>query len=76
MKAGRLPRGDAIMFTVFVHGNFEMNMLIRLLVGSGLFAFGYYLGREVTRTERIREDLQNAKTRRVRNTGDSPHGAD
>ncbi|MGB5541255.1 MAG: hypothetical protein WBO37_14300 [Gammaproteobacteria bacterium] len=53
-----------------------MNMLIRLLVGSGLFAFGYYLGREVTRTERIREDLQNAKTRRVRNTGDSPHGAD
>ena len=53
-----------------------MKLVIRMLVGTGLFVFGYYLGREVTRTERIREELQNPKTRRVQTKYDSPVGAD
>ncbi len=36
-------------------------MLLRLLVGTGLFAFGYYLGKQVGMTEPIREEL--ARTR-------------
>lgn len=35
-----------------------MNILVRLLVGTGLFVFGYYLGREVTRGEFIRKGLE------------------
>jgi hypothetical protein len=47
-----------------------------MLVGTGLFVFGYYLGREVTRTERIREELQNSPARRMQNRVDSPVDAD
>ncbi|MDX1696911.1 MAG: hypothetical protein R3308_01420 [Thiohalobacterales bacterium] len=36
-----------------------MNIVVRLLVGTGLFVFGYYLGREVTRGEFIRKGLEN-----------------
>jgi hypothetical protein len=36
-------------------------MIGRLLVGAGLFALGYYLGREVTRFEPAREELRNAR---------------
>ena len=35
-----------------------MNIVVRLLVGTGLFVFGYYLGREVTRGEFIRKGLE------------------
>ena len=32
-------------------------MLIRLIAGVGLFAFGYYLGKQVGRMEPIRDEL-------------------
>lgn len=36
-------------------------MLGRLVVGVGLFALGYYLGREIGRTEPIRDELKRAR---------------
>jgi hypothetical protein len=36
-------------------------MLIRLIVGAGLFAFGYYLGKQVGMTEPLRADLARAR---------------
>jgi hypothetical protein len=36
-------------------------MLARLLTGFGLFMFGYYVGREIGRTQHIREELQQAR---------------
>jgi hypothetical protein len=36
-------------------------MLTRLVAGFGLFALGYYLGKEVGRTEPIREELDAAR---------------
>jgi len=41
-------------------------MLLRLLTAACVFGFGYYLGKEVGRTEPIREDL--AKARKERET--------
>ena len=35
-----------------------MNIAIRVLIGAGAFVFGYYLGREVTRGEFIRKELE------------------
>ena len=35
-----------------------MNIVVRLLVGTGIFVFGYYLGREVSRGEFIRKQLE------------------
>ncbi|MEA3292094.1 MAG: hypothetical protein U9Q71_07325 [Pseudomonadota bacterium] len=48
-------------------------MLLRLIMGTGLIAFGYYMGREVGRTEPIREELK-----RVRENGEieAPHEKD
>jgi len=43
-----------------------MNILVRVLLGAGLFAFGYYLGREVTRGEQISEQLKGSASTRVR----------
>ena len=43
-----------------------MNIVVRILLGAGLFAFGYYLGREVTRGEVISEQLKGSASRRVR----------
>ena len=40
-----------------------MHILVRVLVGTGLFVFGYYLGREVTRGEFIRKGLEGNDTR-------------
>jgi hypothetical protein len=37
-----------------------MNIVVRMLVGVGIFAFGYYLGREVTRGEFINRQLGNS----------------
>lgn len=37
-------------------------MWLRLLVGAGLFALGYYLGKEVERTRPVREELDRART--------------
>ena len=36
-------------------------MLLRLITGVGLFALGYYLGREVGRMAPVREELQRAR---------------
>jgi len=36
-------------------------MLMRLIVGAGLFAFGYYLGKQVGMTEPLRADLARAR---------------
>ena len=41
-------------------------MLLRVILGAGLFAFGYYLGREVGRHEPIREELEQARKHRER----------
>lgn len=36
-------------------------MLTRIVAGIGLFALGYYLGKEVARTEPLREELDAAR---------------
>ena len=36
-------------------------MLTRLLIGAGLFAVGYLLGKEVGRMDPVREELQRAR---------------
>ena len=38
-------------------------MLARLIAGAGLFVIGYYLGKEIGRTEPIREELRRARER-------------
>jgi hypothetical protein len=43
-----------------------MNMVLRVLLGAGLFAFGYYLGREVGRGAAIGEQLKSTASTRVR----------
>ena len=35
-------------------------MFVRLIAGAGLFALGYYLGKQIGRMEPIREDLERA----------------
>ncbi len=37
-------------------------MVLRILVGAGLLALGYYVGREIGRTESVREELRKART--------------
>lgn len=32
-------------------------MIVRFLIGAGLFAFGYFIGREIGRAESIRDQL-------------------
>jgi hypothetical protein len=41
-----------------------MSTIIRILIGIGLFTFGYHLGREVGRLEPIRDELSRSRTRR------------
>jgi len=36
-------------------------MLLRLITGVGLFAFGYYIGKQVGLAEPIREELARAR---------------
>ena len=38
-----------------------MAALIRLLMGVGLFALGYYVGREIGRLESIREEMRRLR---------------
>ncbi len=38
-------------------------MILRLLVTTGVFAFGYYLGREVGRQTPVRRELDAARSR-------------
>lgn len=41
-----------------------MSTIFRILIGIGLFAFGYRIGREVGRMEPIREELSRVRRRR------------
>ena len=36
-------------------------MITRVLVGAGLLAIGYYVGREIGRTEHIRKELEESR---------------
>lgn len=45
-----------------------MNIIVRIVVGAGLFVFGYYLGREVSRTELTHGQLEDSGSRRVQKT--------
>ena len=36
-------------------------MIFRLLFSASLFALGYYIGKEIGRTEPIRKDLEKAR---------------
>ncbi len=42
-----------------------MTSVVRLVMGIGLFALGYYIGREIGRLESLREEM-----RRLRETVD------
>ncbi len=42
-----------------------MATVLRMLIGVGLFAMGYYIGREIGRLESLREEM-----RRLRETVD------
>ena len=35
-----------------------MQIAVRVLIGAGIFLFGYYLGREVSRGELIRKQFE------------------
>jgi hypothetical protein len=41
-------------------------MIFRILAGAAMAALGYYVGREVGRTETIREELERARARQGR----------
>ena len=38
-----------------------MTAIIRLLLGVGLFALGYYVGREIGRLESLREEMRRLR---------------
>ena len=40
----------------------------RLIIGVGLFTLGYYIGREVGRTEHVRRELEQARQARIEET--------
>jgi hypothetical protein len=37
-------------------------MFVRVFIGVGLLALGYFVGREVGRTESVREELERRRT--------------
>ena len=41
-----------------------MSTVIRILIGIGLFTFGFHLGREVGRMEPLVEELERERRRR------------
>ena len=41
-----------------------MASVIRLLIGAGLFALGYYVGREIGRLESIRDEMRRLREER------------
>lgn len=50
-------------------------MFLRLIAGAGLFALGYYVGREVGRMEPIVEELKMARNARAPHAGTYDHEA-
>jgi hypothetical protein len=39
----------------------EIEMLGRLIIGAGLLLLGYYVGREVGRSEEVRKELEQGR---------------
>ena len=50
-------------------------MFARLIISAGLFALGYYIGREVGRMEPIIQELQRARDARSPHAGTYDHEA-
>jgi len=48
-------------------------MFFRLVAGAGLFALGYYVGREVGRMDPIIEELKRARDARAPHVGIYDH---
>ena len=48
-------------------------MFLRLIAGAGLFALGYYVGREVGRMDPIIEELKRARDNRAPHAGIYDH---
>jgi hypothetical protein len=48
-------------------------MFLRLIAGAGLFAIGYYVGREVGRMDPIIEELKRARDARAPHAGIYDH---
>jgi hypothetical protein len=51
-------------------------MLLRLITGVGLLALGYYVGKQVGRTESIREELSRARESSAETEEMAPAGDD
>ncbi len=51
-----------------------MASVIRLLMGAGLFALGYYVGREIGRLESIRDEMR--RLREAQDVGRSAGGTE
>lgn len=49
-----------------------MASVIRLLIGAGLFALGYYVGREIGRLESIRDEMRRLREGQEAGSSDSP----
>jgi len=49
-----------------------MASVIRLLIGGGLFALGYYVGREIGRLESIRDEMRRLREAQEAGSSDSP----
>ena len=48
----------------FLTRGLSMNVLLRVLLGTGLFVFGYYLGREVGRGVALAEQMSTSDSDR------------
>lgn len=48
-------------------------VFFRLIAGAGIFALGFYVGREVGRMERIFWELERARKERVPHAGTYDH---
>lgn len=51
-------------------------MLRQILIGAGLLALGFYVGREIGRTEHVRRELARARRRRLIEHAPSNQGAE
>ena len=46
-------------------------MFLRVITGIGLFAFGYYIGKQVGRMEPINEELAHTRDQRSTDDGEA-----
>jgi hypothetical protein len=51
-------------------------MIVRLLTGAALVLLGYYIGREVGRTEPIRKELEEARENDKKQSNEKPPAKD